>query len=365
MRAWYICPVAAKENAPPKIRAKAKASGSVLDRIGDGDLDPVYAFHGAERHLLAQTLEALRGQVLGPTQGPALNEEVFDLKETTASTVVNAARTLPMFAKRMLVVARGLDQAKADALEPLLSYAQDPNPTTVLVLVADKADKVDGRLKIFQTLKKLGYLHEFTRLRDHELPRWVQGEAARQGIDISAEGARALAESAGPDLGRLAQALTQLALFTADPDGRPQRIEREHVDALVPESRERQVFELTRALADGQRDKALCLVGQLLRDREPPLLIQGALLRQLRQIWRAKELLAAGAPRTELPAAIGVPPFALDEILAPAKRVAVTALKRSFDQLYQADKLLKSSRVDANVIVTRLVRDLANEMTRR
>lgn len=354
-----------KESAPGKGKPKPKSSGSVLERIGEGDLDPVYAFHGAERHLLAQALEALRLDVVGPGKGPALNEEVFDLKEVGAAPVVNAARTLPMFAKRMLVVARGLDQAKADALEPLLAYAQAPNPTTVLVLVADKADKVDGRLKIFQSLKKLGFLHEFTRLRDHELPRWVQGEATRQGIDISPEGARALAQSAGPDLGRLAQALGQLALFTADESGQAQRIESHHVEALVPESRERQVFELTRALAEGQRDKALSLVGQLLRDREPPLLIQGALMRQLRQIWRAKELLASGAPRTELPAAIGVPPFALDEILAPAKRVAVTALKRSFDQIYQADKLLKSSRVEPELIVTRLVRDLAEEMARR
>lgn len=351
-------------NVPAPKGNKPKVSASVLERVGEGDLDPVYAFHGAERHLLAQCLDLLRSAVVGAGTGPALNEELFDLKETGSASVVNAARTLPMFAKRMLVIARGLDQVKAEALDPLVAYAQDPNPSTVLVLVADKPDKVDGRLKAFQTLKKLGYLHEFARLRDHELPRWVQAEAARQGVVVSADGARALAEAAGPDLGRLAQALGQLALFTASGDG-PREIQRSDVEALIPESRERQVFELTRALAEGQKDKALSLVGQLLRDREPPLLIQGALLRQLRQIWRAKELLASGAPRAELPGAIGVPPFALDEILAPARRVGVPALKRGFDQLYRADRQLKSSRVDPELIVTRLVRDLAEEMARR
>ncbi len=356
---------ASKGPAATKAKAKPKASGSALDRIRADDLDPVYVFHGAERHLLAQCLEALRRAVVGPSKGPALNEELFDLKECGVAPVVNAARTLPMFAKRTLVLARGLDQVKADALEPLVGYAQDPNPTTVLVLLADKADKLDGRLKAFQTLKKLGYLHEFVRLRDHELPRWVQTEAQRQGLAISADGARALAESAGPDLGRLAQALGQLALFAADAQGKPQEIQRQDVDALIPESRERQVFELTRALSEGQRAKAMALVGRLLRDREPPLLIQGALLRQLRQIWRAKELVASGTPRNDLPAAIGVPPFALDEILAPARRVAVTALKRGFDELYKADRLLKSSRIDPELIVTRLVRTLADEFARQ
>lgn len=330
-----------------------------MTNIAAGELDAVYAFHGAERYLIQQCLDGLRLAVVGNGKGQALNEETFDLKESGVPAALNACRTLPMFAKRMLVLARGLDQVKADALEPLVAYAQDPNPTTVLVLVADKADKVDGRLKAFQSLKKLGVLHEFGRLRDSDLPRWIQNEARRQKIQITDDGARALAESAGPDLGRLAQALIQLALFATSPSGQQDPIERSHVEALVPESRERQVFELTRALADGRPGHALCLVGQLLRDREPPLLIQGALLRQLRQIWRAKELIAAGTPRAELPAAIGVPPFALDEILGPARRMTVPALKRSFDKLHQADRLLKSSRVEPELLVTRLVRDLA------
>ena len=371
--AWCRTPdVAASKGGPtaPKskeaTKAPAKASkGDLLGSIAAGDLDPIYALHGAERYLLQQCLDALRMAVVGNTKGQALNEESFDLKDSGVTPVLNACRTLPMFAKRMLVLARGLDQVKADALEPLVAYAQKPNPSTVLVLVADKADKVDGRLKAFQALKKLGFLHEFGRLRDSELARWVQQEAKQQKIQISDDGARALCESAGPDLGRLAQALGQLALFARTDGGQAEEIERSHVDALIPESRERQVFELTRALADGQQSKAMSLVGQLLRDREPPLLIQGALLRQLRQIWRAKELVAAGVARSELPGAIGVPPFALDEILGPAKRMTVPALKRGFDQLYRADRLLKSSRVDPELIVSRLVRDLAEQLGRR
>lgn len=361
-----VKPAAAK--APKAGRASSGGTPfELVTQLERGELEPVYAFHGAERHLISRSLEAIRRAVVGPgAKGPALNEEHFDLKESGVSAVLNAARTLPMFARRMLVTARGLDQIKADALEPLVAYAQDPNPTTVLVLVADKADKVDGRLKAFAALKKLGVLHEFPRLRDQELPRWVEAEAQRQGVRIGADGARALAESAGPDLGRLAQALDQLALYAAHPDGRaPDEIERRHVEALIPESRERQVFELTRAMADGRIEKALALVGRLLGDREPPLLIQGALLRQLRQIWRAKELVASGASRSDLPGALGVPPFALDEILGPARRISVPALKRGFDRLYQADRLLKSSRVDPELIVTRLVRDLASELARR
>jgi hypothetical protein len=99
----------------------------------------------------------------------------------------------------------------------------------------------------------------------------------------------------------------------------------------------------------------------MLRNREPALKIQFMLLRQLRQIWRAKELSAASVPRAEIAAAVGIAPFFLDDILIPAGRMSTAALKRSFMHLYKADRSLKSSRVDPDVQMLRLVRQLAEE----
>ena len=115
------------------------------------------------------------------------------------------------------------------------------------------------------------------------------------------------------------------------------------------------------AIGEGNRDRALRLVTTMLRNREPALLIQGALLRQLRQIWRAQELAGRGVPRGEIAGATGVPAFFLDEILGPARRMSASALRRGFERLYQADLQLKSSRIDDELLVTRLVRRLVED----
>jgi DNA polymerase-3 subunit delta len=125
------------------------------------------------------------------------------------------------------------------------------------------------------------------------------------------------------------------------------------------------VFELTKAIGSGDARRALHLVTNMLRNREPPLRIQAMLLRQLRQIWRAKELAAANVSRAEMAAAVGLPPFFLDDALVPARRMSVAALRRSFERLYQADRAFKSSRVDPEVQLTRLVRQLAEEAAPR
>jgi DNA polymerase-3 subunit delta len=329
----------------------------VLSAIARGELDPVYCLQGAERFLIDRCLLALRAAALGPGGGSGLNHDVFELKESGLGSALASARTLPMFARRRLVVGRGIDLLKADELEGLADYVADPNPSTVLVLTAEK---IDGRLKPFAALRKAGYLHEFPRLRDRELPGWIRSEAGARKITIDPDGAQALAEAAGPDLGRLSQALEQLALYV----GGQGRIRRADVEELIAETRERGVFELTKAIGEGDAPRALALLGNMLANREPPLRIQFMLVRQLRQIWRAKELASTGAPRPEIAAAVGIAPFFLDDVLIPARRMSVAALERSFRRLYQSDRTLKSARIDPDLFITRLVRHLAEDAHR-
>ena len=81
----------------------------------------------------------------------------------------------------------------------------------------------------------------------------------------------------------------------------------------------------------------------------------------MRQIWRAKELLAAGAARGEIAAGVGMSPYFLDDVLLPAKRMSRATLARAFERLYQSDLALKSSRVDAELRISRLVQALAED----
>ncbi len=326
----------------------------VTAAIERGEVAPVYCLHGEERFLLERCLAAIKTAVLGRGGGNAFNQENFDLKEGSTAAAVAAARTVPMFTKRRLVLARGIDQVKADDLEPLLNYAKDPNPTTCLVLVGEK---VDGRLRAFQALKKAGFLHEFPRLRDREAAAWIARFAKERKITMADDAATALAQTVGPDLGRLAMALDQLALFA----GPQATVTREHVETLVAGTRERDVFDLTRAIGLGERTRALRFCANLLAQREAPLKLQFMLARQLRQIWRAKELAAAGASRNDIAAAVKISPYFLDDVLVPAKRMSVAALERGFARLYEADRNLKSSRLDGELQLMRLVRQMADD----
>ena len=329
----------------------------IVASVGRGEIAPIYCLHGAERYLVDRCLQAIRAAVMeggAAAAFAAFNQDTFDLRETEIGTVVSTAQTLPMMAPRRLVIAKGIDGVKADDLQPLLPYVADPNPQACLVLLGDK---VDTRFKVFQALRKAGYLHEFAPLRDRELTTWLDREARARKVTISPDAAAALAEAAGPELGRLAQALEQLELYA----GAARTITLADVEALIPETRQRSVFELTKAIGDGDVARALRILANMFRNREPALRIQFMLARQLRQIWRAKELLAAGMPRDQIAGAIGVPPFFVDDILAPARRMSTRALGNGFERLYRADKALKSSRIDGELLLSRLVQHMTED----
>jgi DNA polymerase-3 subunit delta len=334
------------------------AAPDIIAAIEGGALAPIYCLHGEDRYSLDRALAAIRRAALGADadRASSFNLETFELKERGLGAALDAARTLPMFAKLRLVIGRGIDDLDSEALEPLAAYVADPNPKSCLVLVA--GGKVDGRLRAFLALRKAGYLHEFAPLKDWQLAEWVLAEARRRKLALHPEAARVLADSAGPDLGRIALALEQVALYA----GADVKLTSAHVEAVVPESRERSVFELTKAIGSGDREHALRLLANMMRNREPPLRIQFMLARQIRQVWRAKELQGSGISRNDLAAQIGVPAFFLDDILAPARRMTLAGLERSLSRLHLAERAFKTSnKVDPEIQLARLVRALADE----
>jgi DNA polymerase-3 subunit delta len=142
--------------------------------VARGEIDPIYCLSG-ERFLVDAAVAAIRAAVLKEAgAAAAFNNDSFELKESGIGVALATAKTLPMMARRRLVLGKGIDEVKAADLDPLAAYAEDPNPSTCLVLIGEK---VDVRFRAFQALRKRGYLHQFAPLKDQALAGWLRAEA--------------------------------------------------------------------------------------------------------------------------------------------------------------------------------------------
>lgn len=323
-----------------------------LAPLREGEPGPLYFIHGKERYLVDRAVEILRARVLDPRTRD-FNYELFYGKEAGASRIAQAARTLPMMAKRRLILVRDADEMKGDELGGLIAYVSDPAPESCLVFVAEKADQ---RLKFFAAFKKHGVLIKLDPLYERQLPDFVRGEARARGVTLQPDAVTMIVDEIGAELGQLADAVERLAIYA----GERKQITAEDVDKVVATTRQRNVFELANAVGSGDRARALAVLSSMLGARESGVRIVAMLARHLRQLWITSELLERTRDKFEIAGALGIPPFFADDIIRQARTIDAARARRMHAALFKADKDLKSSRLDD----ARLLEALILELTR-
>jgi len=97
---------------------------------------------------------------------------------------------------------------------------------------------------------------------------------------------------------------------------------------------------------------------QMTRAREPGIRIVAMLMRHLRQLWSASELLAEGAGEKTIAREVGIHPFFARDLVQQARRLDPATFRRTHAALCQADRDLKRSPLPDALILDRLVLEL-------
>src|SRR5262245_41864409 len=99
----------------------------LLDGLRSGPPPPLIHPCGKERFLIDRATEALKAALLQPATRE-FNYDVLQGKEAGAARILACVRTVPMMAKRRLVLVRDADEMSADDLAGLLRYVEAPFP---------------------------------------------------------------------------------------------------------------------------------------------------------------------------------------------------------------------------------------------
>jgi DNA polymerase-3 subunit delta len=317
-----------------------------------GNPPPVCVLTGSERLLVERATAALKSGALG--DGPSgFNDDLFQGQGLSAQRVIQAARTMPMMARRRFVLVRNLDAVAPAEQELLADYVAAPSPDACVVLVGEK---LDGRSKLAKVAREQGVWLEAEPPRPAEIPQLAKREARQRGHALSDRAAEALADAIGADLSALSDAVERLSLFV----GAGAAIELAHVEACVAQVRGESIWSLVDAVGERKLEVALAAAASLLAEREPPLRILALVARQLRILAKLKRALATGLKPQEATQQAGAPPFKARELCAMAQRFDDARLVRAFGLIAEADLALKGSRVPGPRVLERALLDLCH-----
>jgi DNA polymerase-3 subunit delta len=257
--------------------------------LAKGRFRPAYLVAGEEPLLRDAALRLLRDHVVEPAAAD-FNFDRFSGETATAARLTDAVRALPVMAARRLVILdepvvarrKAASEALTEAILELVK-AMDAEDTSVLVVVAAKADK---RMRWVKGFKQPAAVVECDApKKTPQIVKWIRGEAERQEIVLARGSAELLAERIGPQLLLLRNELAKVALLA--PPGEP--VTPTHVNAAASLVAEESIWDLTDAIGGGQVSAAVGQLGRMLSAGSAPEAVLGALAGHYRRMARLKD----------------------------------------------------------------------------
>ena len=198
-------------------------------------------------------------------------------------------------------------------------------------------------------------VHRETAPTGAQLDRWIKGAVEERGSSITPPAIRAIAEMVGSDLWALDRELEKLSLYAA---GR--EINESDVAALVPYTRETNIFAAVDAIVDGRAGEALRLLAQLMQEGREPQYLAAMIERQLRLMSLARDLSDRGVSPADMGKRMGTnSDFVVRKTLGQARRKSLDDISQMYRRVLKSDLEVKTGRLEPNVSLELLVADLS------
>jgi DNA polymerase III subunit delta len=339
----------------------AISTEALVERLVAGKPVPAVLLSGPDSYLR----ETCRDQIVNVVVEPSVRDWAlarFSADEDDLSIALGLARTVPMLARRQVVVITSLEaveeqaEKKRDAqVDDLTAYLDDPAPFTVLVL---EATKLDQRMKLGKLLAAKAMVVAAELPENGEARLRMAGSLAVQmarerKAPLDKDTAEVLADLCNANLAAIRMEIEKLATYV----GPGQPIRRADVDALVVSEKKYSVWELSEMLATRQRAKALVFLDSLLREGEQPPALVGAMAWMYRTLLAVQEL----GPHVSGAQASGLLRMRRDTAemaVLHARKIPRRQLLDGLRLLYDADSRLKSGAKDPRAVMEFLVAQL-------
>ncbi|MFH0841113.1 MAG: DNA polymerase III subunit delta [Bacteroidota bacterium] len=214
---------------------------------------PVYFFAGEEPYYIDLLTDYIQEKIL-PEAEKSFNQVVLYGEDTTIPVIIDAARKFPMMSSHQVIIVREAQSLKK--IEDLIYYLEKPLLSTILVINYKYKD-LDKRTKFFKALEKQAVYFESPRLRDYQVPAWIERYLMAQGIKTDPNASAMLTEYLGTDLHKIANELKKLIITL--PEGKPV-ITTLLIEKNIGISKDYNNFELQKAVGERNILKANMIV---------------------------------------------------------------------------------------------------------
>ncbi len=313
--------------------------------IKTGNFKKIYLLCGEEAYLRQQYKEKLI-YALNPTED-TMNFSKYEGKGIEVREIIDLCETMPFFADYRVVLVENSGFFK-NKCEELAEYLKNLPDYVRFVFVEEEVDK---RSKMYKAVKSAGAVVDFAKQDEKTLMRWAAGILSREGRKITTRDMELFLTKTGTDMGNIRNELEKLITYTMGQD----IVTRADIEAVCTTRTENKIFDMVRAVTEKNQRKALDLYNDLLTLKEPPMRILFLLSKQFRQLCLAKKMSGEGASQNEIASRLGIPPFAVRNIMSCARAYKVEELEEAERDFVDAEEAVKTGRLQDTLSVELLI----------
>ena len=302
-------------------------------------LKNIYLLTGAENYYKEQALEKIL------TKMKMTRQEIFTLdyrEKLPLTEIINLIESSTLFSEKNVILVKNAkffeSEGKTDKLEESLAKT-----TNYVIFMTEKADK---RRKLYKLVEKVGLVLDAEPIKSWEVNDWLSEKLKILGKNMNGQARRFF-------LDRI-EILPEISLFYLENEIKKineyvseKEIKVEDLAKIMTEPPEMSNFAIIEAINKKEVEKAVGILRTQIREENKIPLINGLLVRNVRQMLLAKNYLKRGAKIEEITKNLEVSGFIAKKISEVSKSYTTQLLEDIFLELADLDYNFKIGREGA------------------
>ncbi|MBO7402699.1 MAG: DNA polymerase III subunit delta [Lachnospiraceae bacterium] len=301
-----------------------------------------YLLFGTERYLVATYRSKLKDALVPPDD--TINFNSFDGKGLDWNEVMSLGNTMPFFSDHRVIIidGSGVFKGSGDTGSRVAEWIKTlPETTTVIFSETD----VDKRSAPYKAVAETGYASEMNGLTENDLMTFIGQRLKKNGYNITGNDASYLLVNVGSDMQNLSNELEKLISYAL---GRTV-ITREDIDAVCVKQITGKIFDLTDAVGEKNKKKAMHAYSTMLALRERPAGILYRITSHFNYLLQVKDLVNKGKKAVDIAQALGIKQYPAEKYCKQCKNFTSDILRRAVELGLKYETDFKSGKMDEEI----------------
>lgn len=296
----------------------------------------LYLIYGLENYLIDEKIK----EIIDKSKVDSDNVISYDLNEDSIMSVLIEASTVGMFSDKKILIVNNSNflcankSLSENELEELNKYISNPFEEVIFIFVV-REEKLDQRKKITKSLSKICKTYECNKIDNYNMNNYLSNYIRDKGYSISSDSVDLIISKVGYELSNIINELDKLFIYK-DTD---KKIIKEDIENVITKNIEKNIFELTNAIVNRNKDRIMSIYNDLILAKEDPIKLLVTLSNQFRLILQVKLMRQSGFSEKEIVTTLKEHPYRIN-----------LAMKSSFEIEDLKKKLVKLSELDYRIV---------------